>query len=99
MSVGGKYNISLKTPFGVLNALLELLENGTNLSGKIVSGERETAFDGGKIDGNNFSFSSTIQTPMGKISSHVTGSVVGDKLEGAASIPFGSVKIDGERAV
>ena len=68
----------------------ELKTKGEKISGKITMAmgdmePRTTEISGGKIDGNKFSFSATMQTPNGEMKTVYEGSIDGDSLKGTSA--------------
>ena len=99
MAVDGTYNIVSHTPIGDQASKVTLKTDGTALSGQSedpMSGV--TAFTGGTVNGNEFSFSMSPKTPMGELKLDLKGTVDGDKISGTAVSMFGPAPFDGSRA-
>lgn len=97
MQINGTYAISFNTPFGRFDGKIELVESGGKVCGKLLDGKSDTAFEGEITGEDKFKFTVQIPTPIGKVNSVVEGGVDAEKLSARASIPFGSVDIEGRR--
>lgn len=94
----GTWNCTLDTPMGAQQMTLTLTTNGDELSGKLAGQQGEMAFDGGKVDGNNLSWSIKMEQPM-PMTIETTATVEGDTLTGQSSLgSFGTAKLTGTRA-
>ena len=66
--------ISAKTPMGVKDGELRIEVSGGTLTGEITMMGNTTAIENGVIDAEgNFEFDSPLNTPMGSMPSHTTG--------------------------
>ena len=89
MTINGTYKLRIR------NALvrLELNAEGETLSGAM-EGE---GFSGGTINGDSFSFETTMKTPMGKPKVTMEGTVEGDNISGVAKTMMGKFPFSGVR--
>jgi hypothetical protein len=95
--VQGKWNITLKTPLGDKSGVLELHEQGTQLTGSLSDGEHYAAIADGRIAGNQLSWSATITKPM-KMNFKFTATVDADRISGDARHLLGKATFTGTRA-
>jgi hypothetical protein len=95
--VQGKWNITLKTPMGDKSGVLELNEQGTQLTGSLSDGEHYAAITDGKIAGNQLSWSAKITKPM-KMNFKFTATVDADRISGDAKHLLGKATFTGTRA-
>jgi hypothetical protein len=95
--VQGKWNITLKTPMGDKSGVLELNEEGTQLTGSLSDGEHFAAITDGKIAGNRLSWSAKITKPM-KMNFKFTATVDADRISGDAKHLLGKATFTGTRA-
>jgi hypothetical protein len=94
----GTWNITMDSPMGAQQATLTLVTDGNNLSGKLGGPQGEMSFEGGTVDGNNLSWTISIDQPM-PMQIETTATVEGDSINGEAKLgSFGTAKITGTRA-
>ena len=88
----------MDTPMGAGAVVLTLVSNGNDLSGTFKSDQGEMSFDGGKVDGNNVSWTIKIDQPM-PMEIETAATIDGDNLAGEAKLgAFGTAKLTGTRA-
>jgi hypothetical protein len=98
MSVEGTYRISADTPMGVMDSTLTLKTRGEELTGTMSAGMIGTIdFDGGKVDGSNFSFAVTVKKFFKKIDISGKGMVEGDRISGRIITSYGESCFEGVR--
>lgn len=97
VNVSGKWEISLESPMGSMQFNLELLQEGSALSGKFISQFGTTEFTGGKVSGNEIFF--TLSITFGGESMELTFSAVieGDTMRGNVQGQMGSMEFTGKR--
>ena len=96
--VDGTWNCTMNTPMGAGNVTLTLATNGNELSGKLASDQGTMEFTGGTVDGNNLSWTVSVDQPM-PMKIETTATIDGDKLTGKAQLgSFGSAELTGTRA-
>lgn len=95
--VQGKWNITLKTPVGERQGVLELATAGTTLTGSMSDGEHFAAISDGRVDGNRLSWSAKITKPM-RLSLKFSAVVEQDSITGAARHLLGNASFTGTRA-
>jgi hypothetical protein len=98
MSIDGTYELTLDTPNGQLPASLELVTNGTSLSGKMSVMMRVVEFDDGTVDGSALSWSLKVTDPT-PMTVRCSATVEADSITGQAEMgPFGTAPFTGRRA-
>ena len=96
--VTGKWNAGLKSPMGLINATLELAEDGNVLTGCLIDPNGSTEITDGSVNGNEISFKAKLKTPMGAMSVNFTGTVNGDVMTGKAKMMMGAMDFTATRA-
>ena len=90
-AIDGKWYSEVKRNFGgeerVIKTTFDLKSDGAKLTGTITSAfgdmePRTTEIKDGKIEGNKFSFKTTMSTPNGEFTSVYEGTVEGDTIKG-----------------
>jgi len=95
--IEGKWNITIKTPMGDKQGVLELKTDGAVLTGSLSDGEHYAPISDGKADGNKLSWSAKITKPM-RMSFKFTAIVEADRISGAAKNLLGKATFTGSRA-
>ena len=98
MSFAGTWNLKLSTPMGEQTPTLILTTDGNELSGMLESPAGKAEFTGGSIDGNNASWTATMEAMGMKVDVDCTATVDGDKISGELKSPMGGLTFSGERA-
>lgn len=98
MTVDGRYEVQVNTPIGPQHGSLDLVTEGTEVSGVLGTDKGSSEFSGGILTGDAVEFTAKIKTPMGRMKAHVTGTVEGDTFTGTAKLPLGVAHITGTRA-
>jgi hypothetical protein len=97
-SADGTWNCTLDSPMGAQQMTLTLVTNGNELSGKLGGPQGEMEFTGGTVDGDNLSWSISIDQPM-PMQIETTATIDGDNLNGESKLgSFGTAKLTGTRA-
>lgn len=97
MTVQGKWNITVKTPVGDKQGVLELRVDGPKLSGRISNPDYTVDFSDGRIAGNQLEWSAKLDKPM-RMTLKFTATVDADRIEGKAKHLLGSATFSGTRA-
>lgn len=92
--VDGIYEITSKTPIGTMESILTINADG---SGSVKSTMGKSEFSDAYIDGNNFEFDMTVNSPIGEMQMSFEGSVDGDSVSGNISNPMGGSEFSGFR--
>jgi hypothetical protein len=95
--IQGKWNITIKTPMGDKSGVLDLVTDGTALTGSLSDGDHYAAISDGKVVGNKLSWSAKITKPM-RMNFKFTATVEEDRISGAAKHLLGSATFNGTRA-
>jgi hypothetical protein len=97
-SADGTWNCTMDTPMGASAMTLTLTTSGNDLSGKLKSDQGEMEFTGGTVDGDNLTWTVSIQQPM-PMDIETSATIDGDALTGEAKLgTFGTAKLTGTRA-
>jgi len=99
MAVDGTYNIEIETPMGNRPSQLTLECEGNSLTGYHSDEMGTQTFEGGTVNGNDFSFSLVMTSPIGDLNLTFTGTVVGDAVSGQVQAgTVGAFPFKGTRA-
>ncbi|MGA2839431.1 MAG: hypothetical protein ABSG18_04515 [Steroidobacteraceae bacterium] len=96
MTAQGKWKITIKTPLGDKEGMLNLAVDGTSLSGSLFHAEHFAAINNGKIDGNKLEWSAKITKPV-RMTIKFAATVEGDRIQGKAKYLLGSASFSGSR--
>ncbi len=93
----GLYELSAKTPMGVIKGILKLITNGNNLSGYIEVMGNKNEFCNGIVNGNKFMMSGNIKTTFKNINYSVQGELVNNNINILAKTNMGSFSLQGRK--
>ena len=93
----GLYEMNIKTPMGNINSKVKLMTNGNDLSGYIEAMGKRNEFSGGKVNGNNFTISGSLNASIAIIKYDIQGMVQGNILNINANTNMGSFKLQGKK--
>lgn len=93
----GIYEMNIKTPMGNINAKVKLITNGNNLSGYIETMGKRSEFSGGRVNGNTFMISGSLNASITMIKYDIQGTVQGNILSINATTNMGSFKLQGKK--
>lgn len=96
-SIGGTYTITIDVPGSPLGATLNFAQQGTNLTGTMVSQLGTSQISNGKATSNGFSFTTTVQFGGQSIDISVIGTVSGNQVTGTVDSPQGPVSFTGTK--
>lgn len=97
--VTGKWNVSAKTPMGTMKFVFDMTAEGNALTGTVTFQGNASEITNGTINGNEFSFSTRLQTPMGVKATDIVGTADEDSLSGKATVKMmGTHAYTGTRA-
>ena len=86
MSFTGKYNVTIQTPMGAQTGVLDLKQDGDDLTGSMVAGSGESAeIKNGKADGETASWDVDISQPM-PMTLSFNANKAGDNLGGSVTL-------------
>jgi hypothetical protein len=81
-----EHKVGKKGEGAIYGLLLDLKSSGSKLTGTVTiltpMTARDFPIDDGKLDGNRFSFSSSLETSHGVITTYYQGTLEGDTLKG-----------------
>lgn len=97
MSATGSWNISIKTPMGVNEAVLDLQVNEDRVSGSLRGPKESSELFDGKTEGDTVKWSVKVTKP-GPMTLKFTAQVSGDTISGGAKSMFGTAPFTGTRA-
>ncbi len=97
MTAQGKWNITVKTPVGDKQGVLELRVDGSSLSGRISNPDYVVDFSNGIVHGDRLEWSAKLDKPM-RMTLKFTATVDADRIEGKAKHLLGSASFSGTRA-
>ncbi len=93
----GTYAIIIDVPGQPLNATLNLTQQGTTLSGTMVSQLGTSQVSNGSVSATGFSFTSTVQFGGASIDISMAGTVSGNNISGTVDSPQGTVPFSGTK--
>jgi hypothetical protein len=87
MALDGTWDVTLQTPMGAQQGTLQLSTEGDTLNGSFTSARGTQQFTG-TANGDEFSWKSTVQGPMGQLELTWNGKLAGEEING--KVQFGS---------
>ncbi|MGQ0541019.1 MAG: amidohydrolase family protein [Blastocatellia bacterium] len=96
-SVGGNYSITIDAPGQSLVGTLNLTQQGSTLTGTMVTQAGTIEIKGGRVTPEGLSFAGTIEFGGLSIDFTVRASVTGNQLSGTVDSPQGTAPITGTR--
>lgn len=93
----GLYQLSVKTPMGVITGNLKLITNGKNLSGYVEVMGNKNEFNNGSVNGNKFSISGILKTRLKNINYNVDGEVINNNINLYAKTNMGNFNLQGKK--
>jgi hypothetical protein len=79
--VTGKWKASIETPRGTQEVTFDFHADGAALTGKVTSPRGESDITDGKIDGDNLSFTQTVNFNGNEMKINYTGKIDGDNIK------------------
>ena len=86
MEMHARYNIELLTKVGPAPMELFLEYRNRMLEGQIDGHFGRYTFGGGTLEGDDFSFTVKVESPLGEMDLEVTGSLDGDDISGEVKL-------------
>ncbi|MFC1954739.1 hypothetical protein ACFLVZ_02840 [Chloroflexota bacterium] len=86
MSIDGHYMVEMDTTIGPQSIELALNSDDDSLSGSMDGHFGAQTFSDGTINGNEFSWTVKLQSPMGEMQLEVTGTAEGDEISGQVQL-------------
>lgn len=96
-NVGGVYSINIEIPGQALSATLTFVQSGSTFTGTMVSQLGTTPFSDGRVNGNNFTFTGTVQFGGANLDISVNGRVSGNEISGTITSPQGPAPFSGTK--
>lgn len=97
LNVGGTYSITIQAPGQALTGTLNLTQQGSTLSGTMVTELGTSPIKDGRVTATGMSFGGTVVFGGQTIDFTVTATVTGNQLSGTVDSPQGAVPITGTR--
>jgi len=97
MTAQGKWDITIKTPMGVMAGVLTLAVDGANLTGSLSNAEHDVPISNGKVQGNSLSWSASLKKPVA-MTFKFTATVDADRIGGVAKHFLGKAEFSGRRS-
>ena len=98
MSFTGKWNITMKTPMGDRQAVLDLNQDGDAITGEATSDGNSTPLNNGRVEDGRAKFEMDVTSPM-PITLEFDVSVDGGAMEGNVKLGmFGNSAVTGTAA-
>ena len=94
--IAGRWQVTLNTPVGVREGVLELKVQGSSLTGSLSDGEHHALISDGKIRGNDLSWSAKIEKPM-RLTFKFSARIENGRISGSARHMLGSATFSGVR--
>lgn len=95
--MNGTFNVALDTPIGTVNGVLVFIDEHGILSGSIRTMGITSYFKSGKINGNSFTFSGTLNTGFSNFEYTAKGTVSGNTIKAVAATGSATFQIHGTR--
>ena len=94
----GTWKLTMNTPFGVQTPTLSINESGGAYSGELDGATGASELEDLELNGDAFSFTTKVSTPMGKFRISFRGQAEGDTMSGTFKSMAGISEFSGERA-
>lgn len=96
-NVGGTYNITIEVPGQPLSGTLNLVQQGTVITGTMQTQLGTSQVKDGKVTAEGFSFLTTVQFGGASFDITVSGKVSGNQITGTIDSPQGSAPFSGTK--
>ena len=97
MAIDGTYKVEIESPMGIMGVTLTLKTSGAVLSGASEGSFGKTTFTG-KVNGDDISWDSEINSPVGKMPLAFKGKIKGNDFTGEVNTGmFGNFPFKGKR--
>lgn len=97
MKIDGIYDVKVQTPVGEQSGTLTFEYREGILNGSLENPKGISNFTANLDKDQNVSFSTRIQTPLGRLKAEVSGKIVDGEFSGTARLPLGKAQISGHR--
>ncbi len=85
MSFTGKWNITINTPMGNQEGVLELVQDGDNVTGTMSAQGENVSIENGRVEGDNVLWDVNVSKPM-PLTLSFKGEKSGDNLGGSVQL-------------
>jgi imidazolonepropionase-like amidohydrolase len=96
-TVGGTYSITIQAPGQTLSGTLTLTQQGSDLTGTMITELGSTPIKEGRVTATGMSFGGTVIVGGETIDFTVTATVTGNQLSGSVVSPQGTIPITGTK--
>jgi imidazolonepropionase-like amidohydrolase len=96
-SVNGNWSVTIEIPNQPLPAIMNLVQDGRNLSGTMQFQNNTVQIKDGEVTNDGFRFSATVQFEGNAVPIVVAGRVTGNQMTGTVTAPPGAIPFSGTR--
>ena len=97
MSVAGKWQVSMDTPIGKQQFTWDLKQVNGAWQGTMQSQAGKSSLGDIEVNGDQLSFQTTVNSPMGTVHLSFAGAVASDRVAGTCKTLFGNHAFSGQR--
>jgi hypothetical protein len=97
MTLEGKWNLVIKTPFGKQKVTAEVTKDTDAYGGTLTNEKGPVPIAAAKLDGDEAWIEGTVKTPMGDLALNFHGVIQDDKIFGKCKTAFGTSDFSGQR--
>jgi hypothetical protein len=97
MTLEGKWNLVIKTPFGKQKVSADLIKEAEAYTGTLTNEKGPVPITAAKLEGYEARFEGTVKTPMGDLKLSFHGVIQDQKIFGKCKTTFGTSDFSGER--
>ncbi|MBP9742571.1 MAG: hypothetical protein KBD37_04350 [Burkholderiales bacterium] len=97
--ISGSYAITISTPMGDRNSVLNLIVNDSAVSGTLVNDKGTFDVTNGTFDGKQIIFDTVVITILGQLKAHVSCVIMDNQLSGKLKIPLGELQVVGHKII
>lgn len=95
MSLSGTYAITVKTPLGDRNSTLNLIVDGSLITGTIVNDKGSFDLTNGTVNDNQIEFDTVLSTMLGELKAHIQCTIIDELLNGLIKLSLGEFEVIG----
>lgn len=97
MSLEGKWNLVIKTPFGQQKVTADISQQADGLGGTIANEKGPAPLKAARAEGDEAWFEGTVKTPFGELNLNFHGVIQDNKIFGKVKTTFGTSDFSGTR--
>ncbi|MDQ5920568.1 MAG: hypothetical protein QG673_624 [Pseudomonadota bacterium] len=97
MSLSGTYAITVKTPLGERNSTLNLIVDGSLITGTIVNDKGSFDLTNGTVNDHQIEFDTVLSTMLGELKAHIQCTIIDDSLTGMIKLSLGEFQVIGHK--